>query len=60
MVYFNNALISVEEYQRREQLIRELEKCVENRNEVINKVESELKAAEFALSAAAFQVRSSY
>lgn len=48
--------IPVGEFRAREDLIRQLENCVRERNEVIDKLETNLKVAEMALTSAVYQV----
>ncbi|EPB75991.1 hypothetical protein ANCCEY_04912 [Ancylostoma ceylanicum] len=45
----------VPEFRAREDLIRQLENCVQERNEVIDKLETNLKVAEMALTSAVYQ-----
>ncbi|CAI4231732.1 unnamed protein product [Auanema sp. JU1783] len=53
--YMKKLLEKASQVQERENLIRSLEECVENRNEIIENLEANLKVAEVALTAAVFQ-----
>ncbi|VDM83917.1 unnamed protein product, partial [Strongylus vulgaris] len=48
--------VAVPEFRAREDLIRQLENCVQERNEVIDKLETNLKVAEMALTSAVYQL----
>ncbi|VDP01924.1 unnamed protein product [Heligmosomoides polygyrus] len=50
--------IPVGEFRAREDLIRQLENCVRERNEVIDKLETNLKVAEMALTSANNKIHS--